>query len=128
MGRGLEEGIENVETIIKSKAPDLGIPPDACLIEGILDPCTVVIFGASGDLAARKLIPALYNLYLNDVLPTPFLIVGCARTKWTRSDFQRRMEEAIKAGTMDTSKWAAFAASVLPTPRIQLRPIICGAC
>ena len=117
MGRGLEEGIENVETIIKSKAPDLGIPPDACLIEGSLDPCTVIIFGASGDLTARKLVPALYNLYLNDVLPIPFLIVGCARTKWTRSDFQRKMEEALKeAGTMDTSKWAAFGASLYYQP------------
>ncbi len=104
-------------TIVESKAPDLGIPPEACLIEGSLDPCTIVIFGASGDLTARKLIPALYNLYLNGALPTPFLIVGCARTQWTRQDFQAKMEEAIKeAGNMDMSKWPAFAASLYYTP------------
>ena len=113
MGGGLEKGTDNFETIVKSKVPDLDFPPEACLIEGILEPCTIVIFGASGDLTARKLVPALYNLYLNDVLPNPFLVVGCARTKWTRHDFQARMEEAIKeAGNMDTSKWPAFAASL----------------
>jgi len=117
MGSGLEKGSENVGTIVESKALDLGIPPETCLIEGGLDPCTIVIFGASGDLAARKLLPALYNLYLNDVLPEPFLIVGCARTKWTRHDFQGRLERAIKeAGNMDMSKWPAFAASLYYIP------------
>jgi len=113
MGGHPEKGGETVETIVKSKARDLGIPPEACLIEGSLDPCTIVIFGASGDLTSRKLIPALYNLYLNDVLPNPFLIVGCARTKWTHDDFRRRMEEAIReTGNLDASKWPAFAASL----------------
>nr|NIR12920.1 hypothetical protein [Desulfobacterales bacterium] len=59
MSTGLPKGADNVETVIKSSAPDLGIPPEACLIEGSLDPCTIVIFGASGDLTARKLLPAL---------------------------------------------------------------------
>ncbi len=113
MSTGLPKGADNVETVIKSSAPDLGIPPEACLIEGSLDPCTIVIFGASGDLTARKLIPALYNLYLNEVLPNPFLIVGCARTKWTRDEFRRRMEEAIKeTGNLDRSKWQDFASSL----------------
>ncbi len=106
-----------VETIVESKAPDLGIPPEACLIEGALDPCTIVIFGASGDLTARKLLPALYDLYLNEALPTPFLIVGCARTKWTRPDFQARMEGAIReAGNRDMSKWPGFATSLYYIP------------
>ncbi|MBL7102411.1 MAG: hypothetical protein ISS60_06600, partial [Desulfobacteraceae bacterium] len=46
----------------------------------MIEPCTLVIIGASGDLTARKLVPALLNLYLNDGLPDPFLIVGCGRT------------------------------------------------
>ncbi len=113
MAGRLEKGGEDVETIVKSKASDLGIPPEACLVEGSLDPCTIVIFGASGDLTARKLIPALYNLYLNDVLPSPCLIVGCARTQWTHDDFRGTMEEAIRnAGTMDASRWPTFAASL----------------
>jgi glucose-6-phosphate 1-dehydrogenase len=117
MDGGFDKESEGLETIVESKAPDLGIPPEACLIEGSLDPCAIVIFGASGDLTARKLIPALYDLYLNEVLPTPFLIVGCARTQWTRHDFQGRIAEAIKeAGNMDRSKWPAFATSLYYQP------------
>ncbi len=117
MDGGFDKESEALETIVESKAPDLGIPPEACLIEGVLDPCTIVIFGASGDLTARKLVPALYNLYLNEGLPNPFLIVGCARTAWNRHDFQGRMKEAIKeAGNTETSKWPAFAASLYYQP------------
>ena len=43
---------------------------------GSLSPCTLVIFGASGDLTARKLIPAFYSLYLTNRLPEPFAVVG----------------------------------------------------
>ena len=40
------------------------------------DPSTIVIFGAAGDLTGRKLVPALYNLYLDEWLPEEFAIVG----------------------------------------------------
>ena len=46
-----------------------------------LDPCGIVIFGASGDLTARKLIPALYRLFQLGRLPQGFYIVGVARRK-----------------------------------------------
>ena len=42
----------------------------------VVDPCSVVIFGASGDLTARKLIPALYHLFMEKALPTPFRCVA----------------------------------------------------
>jgi glucose-6-phosphate 1-dehydrogenase len=99
------------ETLAQSHAPDLGLSPQACLIEGTLEPCIIVIFGASGDLTARKLVPALYNLFLNDALPRPFLILGCSRTAWEREVFQKKMEEAVrKAVTVDTAQWESFAA------------------
>ena len=44
-----------------------------------VEPCTVVIFGASGDLTARKLIPALYHLAVEKALPAPCRIIGFAR-------------------------------------------------
>ncbi|MBI4768400.1 MAG: hypothetical protein HY787_28045, partial [Deltaproteobacteria bacterium] len=72
---------------------------------GILDPCTIVIVGASGDLTARKLIPALYSLFLNKALPHPFLIVGCSRTRMTDEEFRGRMQEALEiASTFNTIK------------------------
>ena len=48
------------------------------------DPCTVVIFGASGDLTRRKLVPALYNLHLDRLMPPSFAVVGAARSAMSR--------------------------------------------
>ena len=52
-----------------------------------VEPCTMVIFGASGDLTARKLIPALYHLYLDDALPDPknsvwFTVTNLRKFDW----------------------------------------------
>jgi len=98
-------------TIAGTTAPDLEIPHESCLIEGIPDPCMIVIVGASGDLTARKIVPALFNLYLNDGLPDPFLVVGCARTNLSDQKFRDKMKTALlTAGTtLDVSKWESFA-------------------
>jgi len=95
---------------VTGSAPDLGLPPEACLFEGSLDPCTVIIFGATGDLTAAKLMPALYNLFLRGGLPSPCCIVGCARTPLSHQEFQERMAEAIKSAGLDFSRWQDFAA------------------
>jgi glucose-6-phosphate 1-dehydrogenase len=80
------------------------------LTSGVLDPCIFIILGASGDLTSRKLIPALYSLFLNKALPRPFLIVGCARTVMSDEEFRERMKAALeKAGPLDFSVWSAFA-------------------
>ncbi len=106
-----------VKTTAESSAPDLGIPLAACVSDKPIDPCIVVIFGASGDLTGRKLVPSLYNLYLNNGLPMPFAVVGCGRKAWGRQDFQDRMEQAIKeAGNLDSSKWRDFAAALYYHP------------
>ena len=56
----------------------------------------LVIFGASGDLAKRKLIPALYDLFLENLLPEKFGILGVSRTKYTDENFRELMVESIK--------------------------------
>ena len=80
----METKDSNQNTELKALAsvttPDLGIAPDECVATEPIDPCTIVIVGATGDLTARKLIPALFNLYLSEGLPEPFQIVGCGRT------------------------------------------------
>jgi len=96
--------------LVTGQAPDLGLPPEVCLFEGGLDPCTVVIFGATGDLTAIKLMPALYNLFLRGGLPSPCGIVGCARTTLNRQEFQEHMAEAVKNAGLDFSRWQDFAA------------------
>ena len=56
----------------------------------------VVIFGASGDLTARKLIPAIYNLSVDNLLPNDFYLIGFGRKAISDSAFQQAMDEAIQ--------------------------------
>jgi glucose-6-phosphate 1-dehydrogenase len=98
------------EAIIEGVAEELGLQRDRCVIESPLDPCTIVIAGASGDLTARKLVPALYNLYLNEGLPKAFLIVGASRTRMGNDGFRERMREALETSdTPEQGKWRSFA-------------------
>jgi glucose-6-phosphate 1-dehydrogenase len=79
-------------------------------------PCTtIVIFGASGDLTQRKLIPALYNLYRKGRLPQGFSIVGYARRPYSHDDFRTRLREGVNefsADTFDAGLWDEFAAHI----------------
>jgi glucose-6-phosphate 1-dehydrogenase len=65
-------------------------------IEAIPKPAGITIFGASGDLTFRKLIPSLYNLFTRTLLPASFYIIGVARSQFTDDTFRERMTEAIK--------------------------------
>jgi len=60
------------------------------------DPCVIVIFGASGDLTKRKLIPALYNLASNNLLPDEFAVVGVARHGQSSEEFRSKISEGFK--------------------------------
>src|ERR1700741_2288935 len=59
-------------------------------------PCAIVIFGATGDLTMRKLIPALYNLAADGELPPQVAIVGFARRPKTDDEFRKEQEESTK--------------------------------
>jgi len=75
------------------------------------EPCTVVIFGATGDLTHRKLIPALYNLAAGGDLPPQFKVVGFARRDKTDEGFRTEMEESNKKNSRqghDDTLWASF--------------------
>jgi glucose-6-phosphate 1-dehydrogenase len=60
------------------------------------EPCAMVIFGASGDLTERKLIPALYYLSRQHLLPEGFSVIGCAKTSYTDDSFRDKMRSAVK--------------------------------
>ena len=64
--------------------------------ENRLDPCILVIFGATGDLARRKLFPALYNLYLEGRLPERFGVVGIGRRLASEAAFRDEVCRAVK--------------------------------
>ena len=61
-----------------------------------VEPTVVVIFGASGDLTARKLIPAIYNLSVDNLLPNDFYLIGFGRKAISGPAFQQAMDEAIQ--------------------------------
>jgi glucose-6-phosphate 1-dehydrogenase len=58
-------------------------------------PCAMVIFGASGDLTARKIVPALYYLARDRLLPAGFTVIGCGRTPFTDDQFREKMRQAV---------------------------------
>ena len=71
--------------------------PAAVQPERTPDPCIVVIFGASGDLTKRKLLPALYHLEQSGLLPEDFAVVGVARRPLEQT-FAQDMKEGIISG------------------------------
>jgi len=81
---------------------------ELCLFEKKPESCGIIIFGASGDLTHRKLIPSLFYLAVNDLLPKEFYVLGVARTKMTDKEFQEKVRKDISASA-DPQKVKSFA-------------------
>lgn len=76
------------------------------------EPCILVIFGATGDLTARKLLPALYNLANDGQLPNKFACVGFARRAKDKEQFHNEMKSAINQfsrNSLDENIWETFS-------------------
>src|SRR5947209_551357 len=79
------------------------------------EPCIVVIFGATGDLTHRKLLPALYNIFATGELPPEVAVVGFARRPKTDDEFRTEMGEAVRKFSRQTVRdelWNNFAKSL----------------
>jgi len=81
-----------------------------------LEPCTIVIFGASGDLTARKLIPAFYHLCKEKQMPPAFRIVGFARREKTdeswRNELRAALDQFSRTKPVNETVWRQFAANL----------------
>ena len=94
--------------------------PENPLLEGLSlrrtpDPCALVIFGASGDLTHKKLLPALYALAVRNLLPPRFAVVGVARTEMDDDAFREEMKKAVQEHARDEFKqevWDGLAGSL----------------
>ncbi|HKW77472.1 MAG TPA: glucose-6-phosphate dehydrogenase [Candidatus Limnocylindria bacterium] len=79
-------------------------------------PATLVLFGGSGDLARRKLLPALYNLALQRLLPASFAVVGAARSAQTDDEFRTELQSAVaefsRTKPINEEVWSSFAQNV----------------
>jgi glucose-6-phosphate 1-dehydrogenase len=80
------------------------------------EPCSIVIFGASGDLTARKLIPALYHLFKEKQMPPSFRVVGFARREKTDDSWRKELREALdqfsRTKPVDEKVWTDFAKNI----------------
>ena len=79
----------------------------------ITDPCNVVFFGASGDLMKRMLLPAMYNLRLEDILPAQYGIIGFSRSEFDDDQFRGEMKKSVdefsRSGPAKDPLWSDFA-------------------
>ncbi|HEX6306008.1 MAG TPA: glucose-6-phosphate dehydrogenase, partial [Anaerolineales bacterium] len=72
--------------------------------------CALVIFGASGDLSQRKLVPALHSLNCDDLLPESIQVLGVSRTEMSDEEFRQHLKEgAVEHGRFEAQMWDQFA-------------------
>src|SRR5216684_6301019 len=83
---------------------------------GVAEPCTVILFGASGDLAKRKVIPAMYDLAIHNALGPRYALMGFARTPMTDESFRTMAGDAARSisevGPIDPKLWGEFASNM----------------
>ena len=85
--------------------------------ERVIAPQCLVIFGASGDLTHRKLVPALFELFKQRRLPSEFALLGCARRPWSDEEFRRKMAEALASTIQDDPQaWEQFVCKLFYEP------------
>ena len=82
-----------------------------------VDPTVIVILGATGDLTWRKLIPGIYNLYLDNWLPEKFSVIGVSRTEMSNNDFLAHVKDGVnkfsRRGKADDTTWEKFSKQVV---------------
>jgi glucose-6-phosphate 1-dehydrogenase len=82
-----------------------------------VEPCSIVIFGASGDLTARKLVPAFFHLHGQKQMPKPFRIIGVARRPKTNEEWRAELKEGVenfsRTKSVNAEEWEAFAKNVV---------------
>src|SRR5437867_4558805 len=102
------EGYVNMSVIVQAKPFPVAEPP---LPKA--DPCVVVIFGATGDLTQRKLVPALFHLACAGCTSNHFAVLGIGRARMSEEEFRSRMREGAadskEMGEFSDEQWQAFA-------------------
>jgi glucose-6-phosphate 1-dehydrogenase len=95
--------------------PFLAAPAPVSRSRSRADPCTLIIFGASGDLARRKLLPGLYNLAVDGVLPEKFAVIGWGRTQMDDEAFRAMARQGVdefSRRAIDQDAWRRFSAGL----------------
>ena len=96
-----------------------GMPPAEAPEHAVAAPCLLVLFGASGDLAERKLVPALYGLFRERLLPPGFAVLGVSRSPFSDEAFRGHLEKSAREHSslpFDPGGWAEFASRLYYHP------------
>ena len=88
----------------------------------VTDNLILVIFGASGDLTRRKLLPALYKLYVQKVLPERFAILGLSRTKYSTEEFRSIIQTVLSGGAGKNQKQEVIYQFIQLTHYLPIEP------
>jgi glucose-6-phosphate 1-dehydrogenase len=81
----------------------------------VADPCAIVIFGGTGDLTHRKLMPALFSLYCQGLLPNGFAVIGVGRSQYSDDEYREEFRRTLaESGALDEfpCAWEDFAAAL----------------
>src|ERR1035437_5505702 len=93
--------------------PDTNPLREGLRLERVPDPCAFVLFGATGDLAHRKVVPALYQLWRTNLLPAEFSLIAVARRPYTDETFAAEVKTSVekysRVQPIDQGAWAEFA-------------------
>ena len=91
----------------------IGIKKNKMETEVKTSPTIIIILGATGDLTWRKLIPAIYNLWLDSWIPEEFVVIGVSRDKYTGPEFEKHLHEGVdkfsRRGKTKKNEWDIFA-------------------
>jgi glucose-6-phosphate 1-dehydrogenase len=99
--------------------PELENPEFSCRLNETrkpAEPCSIVIFGASGDLTSRKLIPALYHVFKEGQMPPEFRVIGFARREKTDESWRQELRAALdqfsRTKPVDDKVWSEFSKNI----------------
>ena len=106
---------ESASSARRRRRPDAELNPlrQGLRLERVPDPCAFVLFGATGDLAHRKVMPALYQLWRTNLLPAEFSLIAVARRPYTDEAFVAEVRASVEANSrvqpIDDVAWAELA-------------------
>ncbi len=114
--RTMRELRESRATRRKKEKPEENPLREGLRLERVPDPSTLVLFGATGDLAHRKVVPALYQLWRTNLLPHEFVLLAIGRREFDddalRAEFRASLEKYSRVLPLDDAAWRSFAARI----------------
>jgi glucose-6-phosphate 1-dehydrogenase len=107
-------------SVVAQPVPEVNPLQDSLRFARRVPPCAIVIFGASGDLSKRKLLPSLYRLFYERRISSNFAVIGSSRTRLSDDQFRDRMKESVskflEEAPFDEDVWRSFARCLFYVP------------